>query len=275
MRSRGFCFTFNNYTTDTIEKIKKISFLYLCYGKEIAPTTGTPHLQGYIHFKNARTLVSARKLGLGHVEKANGTAQQSKIYCSKSGDFKEFGTIPSQGQRSDLAVLCESVRTGKATMDDILITDPMAIHQYGRTLQKCEDFYFRTVKRTEMTTCTWLVGPTGSGKSHKAYTENPDAYDYPFDGEWMDGYRAQETMIINDFRGQIPYSTLLRLIDKWPVSVRIRCSQPRPFVSKHIVITSCKTPQECYNNLSANDNISQLLRRVTIIQMGQRSIITL
>lgn len=263
----GFTFTLNNWTESDKTKLKAYNSQYLIFGEEIAPTTGTPHLQGYIYFKSAKLKTTVNNYKIGHVEVAGGTAEQNKEYCTKDNkNIVEQGTMPQQGKRTDLALLCTSLRTGTSSIDDILTTNPMAIHQYGRTLKMCEDYYFRSIKRTQMTTCDWYVGPTGSGKSHKAYTENPDAYDYPYDNEWMDGYRSQEVMVINDFRGQIPYSTLLRMIDKWPFTVRVRCSQPRPFTTRHIIITSCKTPEQCYFNLSANDNIDQLLRRVKIVQ---------
>ena len=50
------------------------------------------------------------------------------------------------------------------------MTNPEAYHQYGpRTLTKVEDIALRSKFRTEMTTCEWLSGPTGVGKSHRAF----------------------------------------------------------------------------------------------------------
>lgn len=264
---------------------------YFVSGLEKCPETGRMHQQYYVEFKSPKLFSTIKKkFPKLHFEARKGTAKDASNYCKKgeqshaeweefkekgpnwglNADFIEHGTMSQQGKRGDLKALCDLVRTGAKTLDDILCEDPMAIHQYGRTLKLCEDYYFRSVKRTEMTTCTWYVGPTGAGKSHKAYTEHPDAYDYPYDDDWCDGYRAQDTMIINDFRGQIPYSKLLRYIDKWPMTVRVRNSQPRPFVSKHIVITSCKTPEQCYFNLASCDSIDQLLRRVTVVNLKKR-----
>lgn len=244
---------------------------YFVYGKEICPDTGRPHLQYFVEFKSPKLFSTIKKkFPKLHFVSRDGTALQASDYCKKDEDYVEGGELSKQGARSDLKLLCAALRSGEKTIDDVLCEDPVVYHQYGRTLKACEDFYFRKVKRTTMTTCDWYVGPTGSGKSHRAYTEHLDAYDYPYDGDWCDGYRAQDTMIINDFRGQITYSTLLRLIDKWPCTVRVRNCQPRPFVSKHIVITSSKRPEEIYRNLAADDNIDQLLRRVQIITLTKR-----
>lgn len=247
---------------------------YYIYGAEICPTTGRAHDQYYVEFSSPKrysTLIKKfPQLDLEERYKKS-TAKAAAEYCRKDGKVTEGGTISKQGERTDLQALCLEVRLGR-TLDDVLIENPMAIHQYGRVLQKCEDMYFTSLKRTVMTTCTWYCGPTGCGKSHKAYTENPDAYDYPYDGEWCDAYRGQDTMIINDLRDEIPYSQLLRWVDKWPSVLRVRNCRPRPFVTKHIIITSCKTPEQIYRKCNSTDNIDQLMRRITVVNMKKRSL---
>lgn len=50
-RVKRFCFTLNNYNDDDLEKLKEYAQQWCQFaiiGKEIAPTTGTPHLQGYM-----------------------------------------------------------------------------------------------------------------------------------------------------------------------------------------------------------------------------------
>lgn len=244
---------------------------YGVYGKEICPTTKKEHYQYYLEFNAPKRFNTIKKkFPKLHFECRRGTSLQASDYCKKDGDFEEWGQRSSQGNRIDLQALCTEVRLGKKTIDDILVEMPNAYHQYGRTLQKCEEFYFRSLKRTEMTECIWYHGPTGVGKSHAAYTEHPDAYDYPYDGDWWDGYRNQDTVIINDFRGQIPYDKMLRLVDKWPCSVRVRCSQPRPFTSKLIIITSSKSPAQVYCQRNEEDSLDQLLRRIKVVNLKKR-----
>lgn len=95
-RHRGFCFTWNNWTEETIATLGALETKYLCYGKEVAPGTGTRHLQGYVYWKNGKTVSAARKALLGaHVSVAAGTPGQNRDYCSKDGDFVEFGVFPA------------------------------------------------------------------------------------------------------------------------------------------------------------------------------------
>jgi len=95
-RARGYCFTWNNWGPEAIATLDSLEARYLCYGKEIAPDTGTPHLQGYLYWENGKTFSATRKKLLGaHVSIALGTPDQNRTYCSKAGDFVEFGVLPS------------------------------------------------------------------------------------------------------------------------------------------------------------------------------------
>lgn len=98
-QSRAFCFTWNNPPEEPVFPESR----YLVYGKEIAPTTGTPHLQGLILFPSARRLSTVIKALPGcHVEIAH-DLKASIVYCKKGNDFVEVGTPPSQGARNDFS----------------------------------------------------------------------------------------------------------------------------------------------------------------------------
>lgn len=59
---------------------------FIIFGREIAPETGTHHVQGYLELSAKKTLAGVKKLaGLGraHLEPAKGTADDSIAYCSK------------------------------------------------------------------------------------------------------------------------------------------------------------------------------------------------
>lgn len=47
-RLKRICFTLNNYTEEDERRIQESSeiYRYAIYGRELAPTSGTPHLQG-------------------------------------------------------------------------------------------------------------------------------------------------------------------------------------------------------------------------------------
>lgn len=265
MSSRNQCFTLNNYTEDEYKNICELDCNYLVVGKEMGEQK-TPHLQGYIEFKSSKRLTTLKKINPRiHWENRKGTAKQAAEYCKKENNFYEKGKISNQGERSDLNEVKNDIFNGKK-VDEIIIENPKLYHQYGRTLNKIEDLAMRRKYRTEMTEGIWIYGPTGTGKSHKAFENfNPEThYVWPNDGDWWDGYQQQETVIINDFRGEIPYNQLLQLVDKWPYAVRRRGREPMQFNSKRVIITSSLSPEETYNRRNAEDDIAQLKRRFKI-----------
>jgi len=58
IRSRKYMFTWNNWNERSITMLEALGLLnstqWIIYAKEVAPTTGTPHLQGFVLFKNDR-----------------------------------------------------------------------------------------------------------------------------------------------------------------------------------------------------------------------------
>ena len=84
-RSRAYVFTLNNYTEEDEKYLQEVlQCRYIIYGRETAPETGTPHLQGYVYFNSARPFNAVRKLRKWHIEKAKGDALQNGEYVKKT-----------------------------------------------------------------------------------------------------------------------------------------------------------------------------------------------
>ena len=120
-RAKYWCFTLNNYSDENIDKLAALEdaaspVSYVCYGKEVGES-GTPHLQGFVAFKESKRLsqvVSA--IGQAHLSVAR-KVPEAIAYCKKDGDFTEIGTPPprSQGGRSDLEALKFAVKEKAVT----------------------------------------------------------------------------------------------------------------------------------------------------------------
>lgn len=275
-KMRNFCFTLNNYSNLEYTLLKDLECKYIVIGEEVGES-GTPHLQGYVEFKNPRSFKGIKKIigDRAHIERRYGTSTQAADYCKKDGKFFEKGEISAQGARADLLELKDNIMNGM-TVDEVCMEDPVKYHQYGRTLNKLEDLRMRQIFRTEMTEGIWIWGSTGTGKSHMAMKDfNPKThYIYPYDNGWWDAYTQQDTVVINEFRGEIKYAKLLELCDKWPVMVKRRNREPMPFTSKKIIITSSKKPLHVFGEehpetgvWTCDDNIDQLLRRFKVIHL--------
>lgn len=96
-QSMRWCFTLNNPTDLEIAGLRAHAdqVTYLVFGHETAPTTGTPHLQGFVVFtSNKRRGALVNFSARAWYEVARGTSLQASDYCKKGGEFEEFGQVP-------------------------------------------------------------------------------------------------------------------------------------------------------------------------------------
>jgi len=238
-KARNYCFTLNNYQAnyrDTFNAITGVK--YLVCGEELAPTTGTPHLQGYICFNNPRTLGSVMRLGLGSITVAAGNSLQNYQYCTK--------TRPSAGPRPADVTPNEVIFTigvrpltpeekgegekerwrnirllaTEGRLDEI--EDQIYVTRFD-TLQRIAAHHMPNAQPLPITDgggCgIWIMGNSGVGKSHSVWEKyNRDEVYLKARTKWWDGYRGQEIVLVDDFD---KYNVKLGgdvkdWADKWP-----------------------------------------------------------
>lgn len=98
-RSRGWCYTLNNYDEIIKEHLKSIDCKYHVFGEEKGEEKETPHLQGYIYFvnqKSMRKVLSLFKDWHPHLETQQGSIEEAATYCKKDGNFFEQGEMPAE-----------------------------------------------------------------------------------------------------------------------------------------------------------------------------------
>lgn len=99
MRSRGWCFTINNYTYEDMDNLVFMCDFarYLIVGFEKGKK-GTDHIQGFVYFNDAKTFQRIKKYIPGaHIERAKGSVEDNFEYCSKDDEYYEYGEKPLQG----------------------------------------------------------------------------------------------------------------------------------------------------------------------------------
>ncbi|AKO63006.1 replication-associated protein [Beak and feather disease virus] len=243
--SRRWCFTLNNPTDGEIEYVRALSpdeFHYAIVGREKGEQ-GTPHLQGYFHFKNKKRLSALKKmLPRAHFERAMGSDLDNEKYCSKEGDvILTLGIVARDGHRAfDRAV---AAVMGGSKMRDVAREFPDIYVRHGRGLHNLS-LLVGSHPRDFKTEVDVVYGPPGCGKSRWA-NEQPGTKFYKMRGEWWDGYDGEDIVIIDDFYGWLPYCEMLRLMDRYPHKVPVKGAFVE-FTSKRIIITSNKPPQEWY-----------------------------
>jgi len=98
VKGKSWCWTLNNWTAVALQQLEALfateRVKYLVFGKEVCPTTGTPHLQGFVVFKDRKTFSQVRDvLPWGcHLEMKGkkSTMEEAAGYCRKDGQYKEF-----------------------------------------------------------------------------------------------------------------------------------------------------------------------------------------
>jgi hypothetical protein len=261
-RSKHWCFTLNNYTQSEYEQTLELleqQTTYGIVGKEKGHT-GTPHLQGYCVFHSRKRLSQVKQLlSRAHWEKAKGSPRQNQTYCSKEGDFAEFGDCPGgQGTRTDLAQLHADIKAGK-TMQEIQDKHWAAYLKYHRAIQHA--ILLRSKVRDWEVDVRVYWGTTGLGKTRRAIEEAAQDV-YIHSGEkWFDGYDGGDA-IFDDFGGsEFKLTYLLKLLDRYPMRVPVKGGYVQ-WKPKRIWITSNRSPDDWYPN-AHSEHIVALRRRFT------------
>ena len=97
--TRAWCYTLNNYTEEERDSLRSLKCVYQVFGYERG-AEGTPHLQGYVQFKDQKTQSAVKKMmPRAHLEPRRGTIDQAVEYCKKDGDWEEFGKKPMTQRR--------------------------------------------------------------------------------------------------------------------------------------------------------------------------------
>lgn len=107
-------------------------------------------------------------------------------------------------------------------------------------------------------------GATGTGKSHRAWAEaGMDAYPKDPRTKFWDGYNGHQNVVIDEFRGGIDISHMLRWLDKYPVVVEVKGSAT-VLKATSIWITSNLDPRLWYPDID-EETKKALLRRLSIV----------
>lgn len=257
----NWCFTLNNYCVEDLKFLETIDIEFIVYGKELCPTTKTPHLQGYVELKTKKRL-STLKAQWGksyHFEPRKGSQEAAFTYCLKDGDYIIRGTMKKQGRRSDL----DKVRTIALDSGMREITARFNLQQ----IKVAQNFLtYNETERDWKPAVTWIWGPSGSGKSKRAYEDarkiGDNIYTKSGMGKWWEGYDGHEIVILDDYRDTWwELTEMLTLLDRYPKRIEVKGGS-RQFLAKHIIITSIRPPNGIH--MSGLEPEIQLLRRIDV-----------
>lgn len=274
MQSRRFVFTLSNYDVvlgmshssddyefylpslfGALKETKEISFFL--FGEEVAPTTGTPHLQGYFETWSKRTIVGLLKLACFSSQRAakrslriavaKGSLDENVTYCSKEGEVWTFGTPMQQGKRSDWYSVHELAKAGA----DVQAFTEAVPHLAYPNISKIGMWtaVHRDPSRSYKTRPIIAFGPPRSGKSTWMRRRAAAALDSPkgFDtrvyvksdaDKWWPGYTGEGIICIDEMHGGFfQWQELLRVFEEGRLEVQYKGGSV-PFKG-HVIYMTC------------------------------------
>lgn len=262
-RCRGWCITINNFTEDDVLNCMAVEeqSQYWVFGNEVGES-GTPHIQGYVYFNNAKTFDQVRMLfdNRAHIEQQSKKSSFSRAsnYCKKGEQSKaewneEHENGPNFGLNADWyeggQLPADQATKGKRGLE--AIHERWELAKAGRfedlppeNLAKYEAIYFayRKVEDRPVLDNKWIFGPSGKGKSRGIREEYAGREDQLYwkdpKTQWWDGYTDQECVIIEDLDPRFEIGWFMKMwTDHYKFRGQIKGGS-RMIRPKRVVVTS-------------------------------------
>lgn len=250
---------------------------YIVCQKEVGGNTHRQHWQGYVQMTSPQRASAVRRhlnCTWAWVKPAAGTPQQARAYCTKADTRMdgcvpfEDGTLVEQGKRVDLDAVAEMAREGRS-LAAIAEEHPATFMRYHAGITRFAQLIAgaeRSTQRRPDLEVIVICGPPGTGKSRWAWDTYPDLYNLSVGSSstvWWDGYDAQETVLIDDFQGGIPFRLLLNYLDIYAIQAPVKGGMVW-LAFKRVIITSNLFYADWYAaDASGRRDLAALQRRIT------------
>lgn len=263
-----------------IEARLRLVATYFVYQRETAPTTGRQHLQGFVQFPSRLTLNEVQQVFEDpqlHLEVRRGTVREAIAYCTKAETRTSEGTAwgnPNyQGRRTDLAEFRDAVKRG-APETELLDEFPDVIAKHPRF-----SYDVRRIVSTERASTIQrsgrrvylLVGGPGTGKSSFVWDHyGTELWTFPVGGSkgssFFDGYYGQRVAFFDEFYGQVPFTLLNQITDRYPVNVQVKGGFTA-WVPEIVFIASTRPPEIWYPQIydRAPEVYQAVMRRIRAV----------
>lgn len=234
---------------------------------ERGSTTGYEHWQCVVAFTKKKSLAGVKSIFGESVHAELSRSASANDYVWKE-DTRIEGTQFEHGERPIKRNCSEDWDTiwGLAITGDLCsIPAEIRIRHY-RTLRSIAADFAKPIGMER--TCSVFIGPTGTGKSRLAWEQaGMEAYCKDPNTKFWCGYSGQECVVIDEFRGRIDVSHLLRWLDRYPCNVEIKGSSV-PLCAKSIWITSNLDVEQWYPELD-EETLNALKRRLKITRFNK------
>lgn len=229
---------------------------------------GLEHYQVFFITRPKASLAQVRRLWspfVGHWELTRSKAAEDYVWkdLTRIGEPFEFGERPfRRNSQTDWDEVKRNAQRGDldAIPGDVFV-------RYYPNLCKIRGDSLQPLAMVRTATVFW--GPTGTGKSHRAWRLAGDlAYSKDPRTKFWCGYLDQATVIFDEFRGAIDIAHLLRWTDRYPVRVEVKGGSV-PLAAQHLYFTSNLHPSTWYPELDGV-TYAALERRLNIVEVTER-----
>lgn len=272
--------TCNNYTEEQLEEIKawaQTNCQFIVIGKETAPTTGTKHLQIFIHLHkklHGSTICNLPFFKTAHIEVARGTNVQNRNYCIKEGDWWQFGEVDPK--KKTWNGIIQDYRT--MTFPDFVEEHPKEALLHLRNLEQIKCQLNRTTETWNgdlKEKNIWIWGAPGTGKSKWARNQMETRRIYlKGPNKWWNGFENGEhnMVLFEDFPEDGKYLAQYLKIwaDRYCFTAELKGSSTLINPGRYfLIVTSNYSIDQVFQGVDAE----ALKRRFTEINvMGQNDI---
>lgn len=226
--------------------------------------TGYAHCQTVAHFQEKQSLPAVKRFfhATGHWEPTRSAAADDYVWkdaTAVEGSRFEWGTRPVRlNNKKDWDAIWQHAIAGRFES----IPASVRVGSY-RTLKAIASDHMVPVPVER--TCTVFWGKTGTGKSRDAWAA-AGIQAYPKDprSKFWCGYRDQQHVVLDEFRGGIDIGHILRWLDRYPVIVEVKGGAVC-LVATTIWITSNIHPRLWYPDLDL-ETTAALLRRLNVTE---------
>ena len=263
---RNVMITCNNYSIDDYNKFLNHEwFSYICIGKEIAPTTGTPHLQIYAELKFQKRIGALRREFPGsHILFARGSQQQCMVYCQKDDNWVERGTTCQPGRPQVDRYKIRELVSARVSLVEAYEQHDMTFNDV-KFYEKVEQIVnFPKPPIREEREVIWICGDSGSGKTQLAQQLAGDDVFVKGGDKWWDGHMNEDTILLDDWRPSEYWRADRTLRILGGIRERVEVKGGSHWLScKRIIITCCDRPEDIWEKNHSKEQVKQLLRRIS------------
>ena len=239
-------------------------------------------------YGNVTTLKNVAKiLHDAHVEPQVGRKKELRAYLLKEGKYEEKNEKilysegldciqDNQGKRTDLDEIEEMLNDGLTPRQ--IFQQSIRYQKYDRMIYTA--FLNKRIKDTPLVKemhNEFHFGKSGTGKTH-VYIQKCEEFseeevylcnDYSNGGFDFYSENPAKVIVLDEFRGGIPYSQLLSMLDVYS-RVQQHCRYKNTYALwTQVMICSVLSPEEVYENMvdsnKKSDTFHQLMRRLDVI----------